>query len=267
MFIIFIYQLFSQNTITETDKQAILQYHNTARGQCGSEPLVWDNSLEQAAVQCLQEKQPRNLQHGICNYIPRLNEAGENLYSGGNGADAALGFIGEKCGISNFGALTQSFSGGMQAGHWTQVVWKDTKSMSCAQVVSGGPIYCHYLPAGNFVGQPAILKAPTNSDCSGSKLNSQAFTQEASAYSGGELATTVPQTTPPQTSNVGSQTSQPVASAALMRPDSNPVPSNADQGSTGTGNVNVDQYIPQTLPTGVRGIVQSRVDQEIAQRQ
>ena len=172
-------QLSSGNKISIADQQKLLQYHNIARAQVGSPPLVWDTTLEQAAVKCLQEKQPTEMQHGICKYIPELADVGENLMSGGDGPGAALTFIGEKCLCSpqTLQSFTTSYAFDESTGHWSQVVWKKSQKMSCVQIQTGGVIYCHYSPAGNMIGAPAYSQPPTNSDCSGSTLNQRAFLQ------------------------------------------------------------------------------------------
>ena len=72
------------NVITKHDKQMILNYHNTARHQVGSPPLIWDTALENAAMECLRQKQPTEMEHGICDDIPALSDVGENLALGTN---------------------------------------------------------------------------------------------------------------------------------------------------------------------------------------
>ena len=166
------------NMISESDKQLILKYHNIARAQVGSSPLSWSSSLESAGVQCLLEKRPSVMQHGICKGISGLESVGENLASGGDGPNAALMFIGEKCAMSSseLSNNIQRYSFSSASGHWTQVVWKTSSSMSCVQTVSGGVIYCHYASAGNMIGASAYDRVPTKSDCSGNSLNRPVFT-------------------------------------------------------------------------------------------
>ncbi|MFI3217899.1 MAG: CAP domain-containing protein, partial [Methylococcales bacterium] len=42
-----------------------------------------------------------------------------------------------------------------QAGHYTQMVWRDTLQLGCAKVAcnSGVVVVCNYDPAGNFIGK------------------------------------------------------------------------------------------------------------------
>ena len=44
--------------------------------------------------------------------------------------------------------------GGHKAGHFTQLVWKASKKLGCAQARNGGQhwVTCHYCPAGNYAG-------------------------------------------------------------------------------------------------------------------
>lgn len=44
---------------------------------------------------------------------------------------------------------------GKAIGHYTQVVWKNTQRVGCAEARKGREVYsvCNYFPAGNYVGQ------------------------------------------------------------------------------------------------------------------
>ena len=174
-----------QNLLSNADKQDILKYHNIARAQVGVPALGWDTNIESATVSCLAQKQPSSMQHGICQGYQGLQAAGENLAYGVSGAKATLMFIAEKC--QNAGP--NSF------GHWSQVVWKDTTNMACAQVQQSGMIYCEYLPKGNVAGGVAYTQPPNNGDCNGASLNEEAFKQGASAPA--RAPQVVPQTVPP----------------------------------------------------------------------
>ena len=50
----------------------------------------------------------------------------------------------------------------MRSGHFTQVVWKDTMAVGCAQVTCGrlDTWVCNYDPAGNVEGDFALNVAP-----------------------------------------------------------------------------------------------------------
>ena len=56
--------------------------------------------------------------------------------------------------VDRYNYNNPGFSGA--TGHFTQVVWKDTKKLGCAisNCPGQGDIYvCHYDPAGNYAGQ------------------------------------------------------------------------------------------------------------------
>ena len=213
----FVYAQYGGNAITAADQALLLKYHNIARAQVGSPPLTWDTTLEQAAVKCLQEKRPSSLTHGICKDQPALANVGENLAQGTNinGAKAALMFIGEKCEAGgSLASYTSSFSGGSSAGHYTQVVWKGSKTMSCAMLQVGSPIYCHYSPAGNMMGASAYSKPPPTSDCNGGQLNEAEFGKGSpGAY-----------TPPSGGSTPGTGTTPPSSAPNSYNPSTNSIP-------------------------------------------
>ena len=176
-----------ENKISAADKETLLKYHNIARAQVGSAPLTWDTTMEKAGLKCLQDKRPTKMTHGICKDTPGLEKVGENLASGGDGPGAAVMFIGEKCQVPQNSLTsyqsTYSFDDG--TGHWSQVVWKDSQRMSCAQIVASGLIYCHYSPPGNVIGGKTYTKAPSNSDCKGGKFDKTAFLQSSTVQTNG----------------------------------------------------------------------------------
>ena len=268
----------SGNLISLADQQKLLQYHNIARAQVGSAPLVWDTSLEQAAVKCLQEKKPKEMQHGICGYIPALADVGENLASGGDGPGAALMFIGEKCQSSTQTLQSFTTSYKFEVGHWSQVVWKDSQKMSCAQVQANGVIYCHYSPAGNVIGAPAYSQPPTNSDCNGGTLNEQAFTQSSTPVTPSKSSNVivpstqnnVPSTSP--ISNIGvtvpAQTTQPstIGTGRRRTKDNYPSTTIGSQGPTPDENIQTTNATPlqsnaMNIPVGdISNFIQSHPD-------
>ncbi|KAJ1396583.1 Ves allergen [Sesbania bispinosa] len=70
-----------------------------------------------------------------------------------SGRDAVRLWVNEK---ADYDYNSNSCASGKQCGHYTQVVWKNTKRVGCAKVRcnNGGTfITCNYDPPGNYVGQ------------------------------------------------------------------------------------------------------------------
>jgi len=120
----------------------MLNAHNAARAKHGVPPLSWSASLAKAAQawadRCVFE-------HSNTNY-------GENLAQGTgeySGADAVNDWYNE------ISAYDFNNPGDSEAtGHFTQVVWKETKKVGCgvAQCSDGALYVCNYEPAGNMQG-------------------------------------------------------------------------------------------------------------------
>eukprot|EP00834_Sanchytrium_tribonematis_P000390 NODE_7_length_67686_cov_1.621421.p36 type:complete len:218 gc:universal NODE_7_length_67686_cov_1.621421:65156-64503(-) len=143
------------NAITSDQKAQILAIHNKARAEVGSAPLTWDDEMEKAQIQC----HPVLFQHGQCDKVPDLAKTGENLASGSDGAGSANMFFAEKSSC-DFNSLMTSFDMSKCQGHYSQMVWKDTKTMSCYQSGQNKPIICNYKPPGNVLGRPGVEHAP-----------------------------------------------------------------------------------------------------------
>ncbi|MCJ7547003.1 MAG: CAP domain-containing protein [Deltaproteobacteria bacterium] len=137
--------------------EELLQEHNKARAEVGVGPLHWSKQLaiyaeewadHLAATKCRMQHRPQSGQW--------KQEYGENLFMGTAGyygaADAVKAWVSEKKYYKG-GTLT-SFNW-RASGHYTQVVWKDTKELGCAKVGCKGNIIvvCNYDPPGNFLGQ------------------------------------------------------------------------------------------------------------------
>ena len=178
------YGLNGANKITSNQQKQMVDYFNSARAQVGTAPLLWDSKMENAAVQCLQKKSRGQMQHGICGdsigQASGFGSAGENIQSGGDGPNAALSFIGEMCSVGNWNEYTRPgnyhFSG--SDGHYSQVVWKTSKKVSCAQVINNGVIYCHFAPAGNMIGfsDSVVGKSPNAQQmCPNGRFDTNAF--------------------------------------------------------------------------------------------
>lgn len=129
----------------------VLDGHNAARGAVGVPPLMWNDFLSSYA----RIYSSRERRHD-CKLIHSDSKFGENLFWGQGKRwgpqDAVAAWVAEKQWY-NYGNNSCS---GPQCGHYTQVVWRDTKSVGCSKIVcdTGDTfITCEYFPAGNYEGE------------------------------------------------------------------------------------------------------------------
>lgn len=134
------------------DQRAILSYHNKVRADVGVGPLRWDDGLAAYAQQWAD-----HLASTTCKMKHRQpNDYGENLYQGTAGyftaVDAAKAWETEKK-LFRGGVMTESNY--MAIGHYTQMVWRDTKKVGCGEAMCGGTLLvaCNYDPPGNWMGK------------------------------------------------------------------------------------------------------------------
>ena len=134
------------------DQRAILNYHNKVRADVGVGPLRWDNGLAAFAQQWAD-----HLASTTCKMQHRQpNDYGENLYQGTAGyytaVDAAKGWETEKK-LYRGGVITENNYGPI--GHYTQMVWRDTKRVGCGEAICDGTLLvaCNYDPPGNWLGK------------------------------------------------------------------------------------------------------------------
>jgi len=131
--------------ITTTGTNPMLEYHNMVRAKHGADPLVWDDGIAQHAQTWANLC---TLQHGSSDAAAH----GQNLAWGhGDQIAAAADWYDEYKDIQALNDITKG-------GHFTQMVWKNTKKMGCGVAqcsIPGwggavGPYYvCEYDPPGN----------------------------------------------------------------------------------------------------------------------
>lgn len=93
---------------------------------------------------------------------------GENIYWGSGSTwtpnDAVKAWADEE---KYYTYATNTCASGQQCGHYTQIVWRNTRKIGCARVVCDtGDVFmtCNYDPVGNYVGQrPYWLRLVTRS--------------------------------------------------------------------------------------------------------
>jgi uncharacterized protein YkwD len=128
----------------------ILARHNELRAKHDAAPLKWSPAVEKVAqdwantiarADSMRHRQP--------------NKYGENIFwiSGreATGVMVADSWYDE---IKDYHFNRPGFS--MDTGHFTQVVWKDTKEIGCAAAKSsagGTYVVCNYNPPGNYSGR------------------------------------------------------------------------------------------------------------------
>ncbi len=135
-----------------------LRVHNDERRRLGLPPLKWNVNLEQEAGEWARDLSRRGvLQHADGR---NRNGTGENLWMGTAGhwpVERMVGmFIDERAHFRAADFPNISRTGNWaDVGHYSQIVWRDTKEVGCAVVTSRGNdvLVCRYWPAGNVWGE------------------------------------------------------------------------------------------------------------------
>lgn len=142
--------------MTVKEVRLLLDAHNAARKEVGVPALNWSESLARYAQEWAD-----HLASTIYRIEHRPNsgkwkqEHGENLFMGTAGhygvGDAVASWYTEKSAYHG-GAIEMSRF--YAYGHYTQLVWKNTRNFGCAKAESNGNIIivCNYDPPGNMVG-------------------------------------------------------------------------------------------------------------------
>ncbi|KAK6535766.1 hypothetical protein TWF281_000018 [Arthrobotrys megalospora] len=135
---------FMISTVGPSLRSDMLKYHNTWRAHHGAPALKWSASLAIAALRSARK----------CVFAhTKNNKYGENIAAGTytNPAFYASLWYNE---VSKYNFNNPGFS--METGHFTAIVWKNTKQIGCAYVknCAGGlpnMLFCEYYPAGNVL--------------------------------------------------------------------------------------------------------------------
>jgi len=142
------------------DAAAMLAAHNSWRAKYGVPPLQWSAKLADVAQHWAD-----HLASTSCTPGHSGNQYGENVYWG-----SPVQWSNGRSEVSPTSAQTVVDSWGNEVeyydysdnschatcGHYTQVVWKDTKEVGCGMAVCGNKAQiwiCSYDPPGNAVGK------------------------------------------------------------------------------------------------------------------
>ncbi|XP_010539449.1 PREDICTED: pathogenesis-related protein PR-1-like [Tarenaya hassleriana] len=132
--------------------QQFLEPQNAVRAQLGLQPMVWDGQLEGYATWWANQRRYD------CALTHSTGPYGENLFWG-SGSDWTPAQAVQTWTVEGkfYNYYDNSCGGGEMCGHYTQIVWRDTKRLGCARVVCdnglGVFITCNYDPPGNYIGE------------------------------------------------------------------------------------------------------------------
>ncbi|KAG0597985.1 hypothetical protein M758_12G035500 [Ceratodon purpureus] len=136
-----------------SEAEEFLAAHNKARSKVDVAALEWSEELE-AVARKYGEKQR---DHHQCAMVHSRGPYGENLFWGYGKrytpTDAVRSWENES---KDYHYESNSCTPGKVCGHYTQLVWADTKRVGCAVIGchDGATfIICNYDPPGNFVGE------------------------------------------------------------------------------------------------------------------
>jgi len=128
--------------------QAMLDAHNAARARVGVPPLVWSAQLAGVA----QDWANRLIATNTLAHRPN-NRYGENIYTISGAAVRAAQVVGAWVDEARGYDIRSNACAGV-CGHYTQVVWRSSRSVGCAIATDRGREVwvCEYDPPGNVVG-------------------------------------------------------------------------------------------------------------------
>ena len=141
-----------------TFDERILAAHNRERLELGLEPLSWNPALVQSARQWADYlASTGRFEHAPEN---RGTPEGENLWAGSKGYFAPEAMVDAWIREKKFfrpGMFPDNSTTGRveDVGHYTQMVWRATTEVGCAEAVSASEdiLVCRYAEAGNYRGE------------------------------------------------------------------------------------------------------------------
>lgn len=143
--------------LTAAEVEKLLELHNKIRAEVGVERVTWSSQLAVYAQEWAD-----HLSASGCDLMHRPDSGkwelkyGESLFMGSSGyfnVASAVNFWEEEKPYYRGQKLNSDDLG--KCGHYSQVVWRNTKQIGCAKVECKGNliVVCNYDPAGNLLGE------------------------------------------------------------------------------------------------------------------
>ena len=139
----------AQSIASSSMARDMLAAHNAVRARSGTAPLVWSDRLAARSQEWAGTLLARK------RFAHRPNSAyGENLFeirgAGASPKEVVNAWAAES---RNYNYKSNKCRG--VCGHYTQIIWGDTKEVGCAVARGGGREVwvCDYYPPGNWAGQ------------------------------------------------------------------------------------------------------------------
>ncbi|KAK1400090.1 CAP (Cysteine-rich secretory proteins) [Heracleum sosnowskyi] len=143
--------------LAQAKPREFLDAHNKIRLVLGVPPLRWDPSLER------HSRKYANSQAHICHLNHSHGIYGENIaweqYDESSPQQIVQRFIDEQKNYDILAGVCKCppLSKDCMCGHFTQVIWRTTEKVGCAEVACKGDkgklVVCFYDPPGNVIGQ------------------------------------------------------------------------------------------------------------------
>lgn len=132
-----------------SNERGLLGIHNAYRAQHCTAPLSWSSNLAARSKAWAQTLASR------CKFALSHSTVGENAWAGEGRKFSAREIVGAWYDeIKDYNHSTGRSRNGGVIGHYTQMMWKGSRTMGCGSARCGGITYviCQYRPAGNLIG-------------------------------------------------------------------------------------------------------------------
>ena len=138
-------------TSADTMSREMLAAHNQVRAGVRLPPLVWSPELAAVAQQWANEL----LAGGRSAHRPK-HQYGENLFEIRGGRSSPTEVVASWAAEArDYDLARNTCRARAQCGHYTQIVWRNTKEVGCgAARLPGREVWvCNYSPPGNWIGE------------------------------------------------------------------------------------------------------------------